>query len=135
MVKAIIMSYSAGFLHDMIQVLNRKAAATSKFGLDGGGIEWEEGPCLHANVDYARGKAAMNAGALDAYAVKIVRMRYNATSVITERSRIKYQGRVFQIIPEMFHPNHYDDTLQFHMQLIVNDKNGKPAPSPSLSDI
>ena len=129
------MGYSAGFLHDMIQVLNRKEAKTSKIGLDGGGIEWEEGPCLHANVDYARGKSAMNAGALDAYAVKIVRMRYNATSVITERSRIKYQGRVFQIIPEMFHPNHYDNTLQFHMQLVVNDKNGKPAPTPSSSDI
>ena len=120
--KAKSMAYSAGFLHDMIQVLNRKEAKTSKFGLDGGGVEWEEGPCLHANVDYTKGKAAMNAGALDAYAVKIVRMRYNATSVITERSRIKYDGRVYQIIPEMFHPNHFDNTLQFHMQLIVNDK-------------
>ena len=64
----------------------------------------------------------MNAGALDAYAVKIVRMRYNATAVINERSRIKFDGRVFQILPETFHPNRLDDTLQFHMQLIVNDK-------------
>ena len=53
------MGYSAGFLHDVIQVLNRKEAKTSKFGIDGGGVEWEEGPCLHANVDYARGKSAM----------------------------------------------------------------------------
>ena len=116
------MGYSAGFLHDMIQVLNRKEAKTSKFGLDGSGVEWEEGPCLHANVDYARGKAAMNAGALDAYAVKIVRMRYNATAVINERSRIKYQEKVYQIIPETFNANHYENTLQFLMQLIVNDK-------------
>jgi head-tail adaptor len=120
--KAKSMAYSAGFLHDIIQPLNRKEAVAGKYGLDSSGIEWEEGPCLHANVDYAKGKAAMNAGALDAYAVKIVRMRYNATSVINERSRIKFDGRVYQIIPEMFHPNHYDDTLQFHMQLIVNDK-------------
>ena len=105
----------------MIQVLNRKEAVPGDYGIDSGGIQWEEGPCLHANVDYAKGKAAMNAGALDAYAVKIVRMRYSATSVINERSRIKYDGRVYQIIPEMFHPNHYDDTLQFHMQLIVNE--------------
>ena len=116
------MGYSAGFLHDIIQPLNRKEAVAGKFGLDSAGIEWEEVGCLHANVDYQRGKSAMNAGSLDAYAVKIVRMRYNATAVINERSRIKYDGRVFQIIPEMFHPNHYDDTLQFHMQLIVNDK-------------
>ena len=105
----------------MIQVLNRKEAVPGDYGIDSGGIQWEEGPRLHANVDYAKGKAAMNAGALDAYAVKIVRMRYSATSVINERSRIKYDGRVYQIIPEMFHPNHYDDTLQFHMQLIVNE--------------
>ena len=114
------MGYSAGFLHDVIQVLNRKEAKTSKFGLDGGGVEWEEGPFLHANVDYAKGKAAMNAGALDVYAVKIVRMRY--TTCFNERSRIKYQGKVYQIIPETFNANHYENTLQFLMQLIVNDK-------------
>ena len=116
------MCYSAGFLHDIIQPLNRKEAVAGKYGLDSAGIEWEEGPCLHANVDYQRGKSAMNAGSIDAYAVKIVRMRYSATAVINERSRIKYQEKVYQIIPEMFHPNHFDDTLQFHMQLIVNDK-------------
>ena len=129
------MSYQAGFLHEIIVPLNRKAATVGKYGVDSGGIQWEEGPCLHANVDYQRGKSAMNAGALDAYAVKIVRMRYNATSVINERSRIKYQGKVYQIIPETFNANHYEDTLQFLMQLIVNDKNGKPAPTPSSSDI
>ena len=116
------MGYTAGFLNEMVVPLNRKEAKADKFGLDSGGIEWEEVGCLHANVDYQRGKSAMNAGSLDAYAVKIVRMRYNATAVINERSRIKYDGRVYQIIPEMFHPNHFDDTLQFHMQLIVNDK-------------
>ena len=116
------MAYESGFRHEIIIPLNRKAATVGKYGVDSGGIQWEEGQPLHANVDYQRGKSAMNAGALDAYAVKIVRMRYSATSVINERSRIKYDGRVYQIIPEMFHPNHYDDTLQFHMQLIVNDK-------------
>ena len=120
--KAKSMAYSAGFLHDIIQPLNRKEALAGKYGLDSAGIEWEEGPCLHANVDYARGKSAMNAGALDAYAVKIVRMRYNATAVINERSRIKYQGKVYQIIPETFNANHYEDTLQFLIQLVVNDK-------------
>ena len=120
--KAKSMAYSAGFLHDIIQPLNRKEAVAGKYGLDSAGVEWEEGQCLHANVDYAKGKAAMNAGALDAYAVKIVRMRYNATAVINERSRIKFDGRVYQIIPETFNANHYENTLQFLMQLIVNDK-------------
>lgn len=116
------MGYSAGFLHDIIIPLNRKEAKVGKYGIDSAGIEWEEGPCLHANVDYAKGKSGMNAGALDVYAVKIVRMRYGATAVINERSRIKYQGKVYQIIPETFNANHYEDTLQFLIQLIVNDK-------------
>jgi head-tail adaptor len=114
------MSYSAGFLHEIIIPMNRKEAKPSKFGLDGGGVEWEEGPCLHANVDYAKGKSAMNAGSLDAYAVKIVRMRW--TNVFNERSRVKYLDKTYQIIPETWNANHRENTLQFLMQLIVNDK-------------
>ena len=114
------MGYSAGFLHDIIQPLNRKEAVAGKFGLDSAGIEWEEGPCLHANVDYAKGKSAMNAGSLDAYAVKIVRMRY--TTAFNERSRVKYLDKTYQIIPETWNANHREDTLQFLMQLVVNDK-------------
>ena len=114
------MGYTAGFLHEMIQVLNRKEAVAGKYGLDSAGIEWEEVGCLHANVDYQRGKSAMNAGSLDAYAVKIVRMRY--TTCFNERSRIKYLDKVYQIIPETFNVNKKENTLQFLMQLIVNDK-------------
>lgn len=110
------MGYSSGFLHEIIIPLNRKEAKVGKYGLDSTGIEWEEGPCLHANVDYQRGKSAMNAGALDAYAVKIVRMRW--TNKINERSRVKYQGKVYQIVPETFNINHRENTLQFLMQLV-----------------
>ena len=114
------MGYSAGFLHDIIQPLNRKEAVAGKFGLDSAGIEWEEVGCLHANVDYQRGKSAMNAGSLDAYAVKIVRMRWN--SIITERSRIQWQGKTYQILPETFNPDRQGNTIQFLCQQIVNDK-------------
>ena len=65
------MGYSAGFLHDIIQPLNRKEAVAGKFGLDSAGIEWENMGCVHANVDWQRGKSGMTAGALDAYGVKI----------------------------------------------------------------
>ena len=111
------MGYSAGFLHDIIQPLNRKEAVAGKYGLDSAGIEWEEVGCLHANVDYQRGKSAMNAGSLDAYAVKIVRMRW--TNVFSERSRIQYNGRVYQIIAQTWQENKHDNTLQFLMQQVV----------------
>ena len=114
------MPYSSGFLKDRVTILNRKEAVQGKFGLDSAGIEWEEVGCLHANVDYQRGKSAMNAGSLDAYAVKIVRMRW--TNVFNERSRVKYEDKTYQIIPETWNANHRENTLQFLMQLIVNDK-------------
>ena len=113
------MSYPAGFREDFITPLNRKAATVGKYGVDSAGVTWEEGTPMHANVDYQKGKSAMNAGALDAYAVKIVRM--NFTSTINERSRIKYNGKIYQIMPETFNGNYRKNTLQFLMQL-VNEK-------------
>lgn len=118
----------------MIIPMSRKAATIGKYGVDSGGIQWEEGSPLHAWVDYQRGKSAMNAGALDAYAVKFVRM--NFTDAINERSRIKYDGKVYQIMPETFNGSYRKNTLQFMMQLVVNDKSAPaPAPTPSSSDI
>ena len=113
------MSYQAGFREQIITPLNRKAATVGKYGVDSAGVTWEEGTPMHANVDYQKGKSAMNAGALDAYAVKIVRM--NFTSAINERSRIKYDGKIYQIMPETFNGNYRQNTLQFLMQL-VNEK-------------
>jgi head-tail adaptor len=113
------MAYTSGLLRFVIQVQNRKAAQGSQFGIDGDGIEWQDGDILHANVTWAKGVKAMNAGALDAYTVAEVRMRW--TDKITMRSRVKFEGNVYQIIPETFHPDKMENTLQFHMQLIVND--------------
>ena len=123
------MAYQSGIREQFIIPLNRKSATVGKYGVDSGGITWEEGQPLHAFVDYNRGKSAMNAGALDSYSVKIVRM--NWTDMLNERSRVKYNGKVYQILPETFNGHFRKNTLQFLMQLIVNDKNGKPQPSSS----
>ena len=125
------MSYPAGFREDFITPLNRKAATVGKYGVDSAGVTWEEGTPMHANVDYQKGKSAMNAGALDAYAVKIVRM--NFTSTINERSRIKYNGKIYQIMPETFNGNYRQNTLQFLMQL-VNEKEQQTPKSNEKED-
>ena len=85
------MAYSSGFLKDLVKILNRKEAQQGKFGLDSAGIEFEPAATVWANVDWQKGKTAMTAGALDAYGVKIVRMRWN--NIINERSRIEWQGK------------------------------------------
>ncbi len=114
------MAYSSGILKDIVTILNRKDAVQGKFGLDSAGIEWEDMGCVHAYVDWQKGKSAMNAGALDAYGAKIVRMRWN--NIITERSRIQWHGKTYQILPETFNPDHQGNTIQFLCQQIVNDK-------------
>ena len=114
------MAYSTGLLKDRVTILNRKEAVQGKFGLDSAGIEWEDMGSVWASVDWQKGKSGMTTGALDAYGVKIVRMRWN--SIITERSRIQFEDRTYQILPETFNPSRQENTIQFLCQQIVNDK-------------
>lgn len=114
------MAFTSGFLKDRVTILNRKEAQQGKFGLDSAGIEWENMGCVHANVDWQKGKSGMTAGALDAYGVKIVRMRWN--NIVTERSRIQWHGKTYQILPETFNASRQENTIQFLCQQIVNDK-------------
>ena len=125
------MGYSSGFLNKRILVQNRKAAVQSKFGIDSNGPEYEDTVCLHANVGWKKGLGGLHEGALDVYGVVEVRMRW--TNQVNERSRIVYEGRTYQIIPETFHPDRQDNTIQFLAQVIINDKT--PAPTPSNSDL
>lgn len=114
------MAYTSGMMKHLIVVQNRKAATSSRYGIDGAGIEWENTCEVWAAVDWAKGVYAMRVGALDAYAVVIVRCRW--TDIITMRSRIVYQGQTYQILPDTFHADPQANTIQFHAQLIINDK-------------
>lgn len=104
----------------MIEVLNRKEQTVGRFGIDSTGVEWKSNGWLHADVSWAKGKQAMNAGALDVYGVILVRM--NWTDAVNMRSRIVWRGQTYQILAESFHDDFHDNTIQFHAQLIINDK-------------
>ena len=114
------MAYTSGLLKDRVTILNRTEAQQGRFGLDSAGVEFEPAGTVWASVDFAKGKGAMNASALDAYAVKMVRMRWN--NIVNERSRILYGGKTYQILPETFNADHQGNTIQFLCQQIINDK-------------
>lgn len=114
------MAYSSGILKHRVTILNRREATDSKFGLDAAGIEFAPVATVWASVDWVKGKQAMNAGALDVYGVIMIRMRYN--SVITERSRIVYGGKVYQILGDTFHADRQENTIQFQAQQVVNEE-------------
>ena len=118
------MAYTAGLLKHRVTILNRTEAQQGRFGLDSAGVEFESAGTVWASVDFAKGKGAMNAGALDVYGVVMIRMRWN--SAVNERSRIIYGGKTYQIIGETFHSDRQENIIQFHAQQIINDK---PAPS------
>jgi SPP1 family predicted phage head-tail adaptor len=113
------MAYSTGLLKDRVNILNRKEAQQGKFGLDSAGIEFEPAGTVWAEVTWAKGKQAMNVGALDVYGVIMVRMRWN--SIVNDRSRIMYEGKTYQILGDTFHAQRQDNTIQFHAQLIVKE--------------
>ena len=113
------MGYSTGMLDKWVTILNRKEARTSAFGLDGGGIEWQKVDGAWANVAGAKGLKALNAGAIDVYLMRQVRMRY--TPYLTDRSRIKYDGKTFQVVEGTVNADQRANTIQFLMQLIIND--------------
>ena len=114
------MAYTSGLLKHRVTILNRTEAQQGKFGLDSAGVEFESAGTVWSSVDWAKGKGAMNAGALDVYGVVIIRMRWN--TIVNERSRILYEGKTYQIIGETFHADRQDNTIQFQAQQVVNDK-------------
>ena len=123
------MAYSSGFLKHRITIQNRKAATMGKFGLDSSGMEFENTCTLWASVDWQRGKGGMHEGALDSYGVVLVRIRW--TNKVNERSRMVFDGRTYQIIPETFHSDYQGNIVQFMAQVIINDKNPVQPPVSS----
>ncbi len=113
------MTYSTGLLQDRVVVKNRTTTTTGKYGIDSSGVTWEESGCVWANVGWAKGKNALNAGAIDAYSVIMVRMRWN--DIVTVRSRIVYDGQTYQVIPETLHADKRENTIQLNAQLVIND--------------
>ena len=82
--------FASGLRRFRIKVLNRTQAEMGAFGLDSSELEWQESGEVWADVNWTKGKAAMSAGALDAYAVKMVRINWNEFT--NERSRIVWEG-------------------------------------------
>ena len=113
------MAYSTGILRNRVTILNRTEATQGRFGLDSSGVEFETAGTVWAEVTWAKGKQAMNAGALDVYGVIMVRMRYN--TIVNDRSRVMYGGKTYQILGDTFHPQRQDNTFQFHAQLVVKE--------------
>lgn len=112
--------YSSGMRKDRVAIINRKARKIGKYGIDSAGVEWEQVGEVWASVTWTKGLRAMTEGAVDAYAVVLVRMNYNC--IITSRSRIGYDGDIYEAIPETFHVDRAANIVQFTAHVVIDER-------------
>lgn len=80
-------------LDQIVEIHNLTTQVADKFGAGSG--QYTFAAAVHANVKYSKGTKSLREGALEAYDVLLIRMRWNA--VICRTSRIVHDGRTWQI--------------------------------------
>lgn len=110
------MSYSSGKMDMRVGILNRDADTEGQFGRNSGGISYSLAATVRAWVDWDKGLRALREGAMEAYEVIMVRMRYNC--IVNRDSRIQWNGRTYQIMS--LHADYRQNTIQITAQEIVS---------------
>lgn len=85
------MAYSSGMLNKRVEILNKVTA--EEFGST---TKYEPVACVWADVTWSKGTKSLREGALDAYDVVLVRMRWN--TIVTRDSRLRHDGKTYQIL-------------------------------------
>ncbi|MCQ2224058.1 MAG: head-tail adaptor protein [Bacteroidaceae bacterium] len=104
------MAYDKGFLNKRITILNRKGVTTEHGAKKGESYEPDGAP-IFANVDFLKGKKALMEASLDALSSYIVRTAWHDR--LTDKSRILWKGKVYQIDPPR--GDREKDEMQFTM--------------------
>lgn len=102
------MAYSTGILKDRVAVATRTAATTGAFGKDSAGITYTLLGEFWASVTWTKGVKSMREGALDAYDVVMMRMRYDED--INRDCLILYDDHWYEI--ESFHRDYQENIIQ-----------------------
>lgn len=87
------MAYTSGILNKRVEILNKVAPEGSTFGTT---TKYEPVACVWADVTWSKGTKSLREGALDAYDVVLVRMRWN--TIVTRDSRLRHDGKTYQIL-------------------------------------
>ena len=102
------MTYPASILKKRITVLNRTTAKVGDYGKNSAGTTYTPAATLWAAIHWTKGQKAMREGALDAYDVVMIRLRYHPT--VNRQSIIAHARKYYEI--ESFHADEQDNTIQ-----------------------
>ena len=90
------MSYSTGLLKDRVEILVRQRATSGERGRGSGEPVFEVATSVWGAVTWTKGARAMQEGALEAYDVVMIRMRWN--DIVNRDCRLRSGGKTYQIL-------------------------------------
>lgn len=90
------MAYSSGMLKDRVEIFVRQRATTGERGRGSGEPVFEAAVCVWGAVTWTKGARPMQEGALEAYDVVMVRMRWN--NIVNRDCRLRSGGKTYQIL-------------------------------------
>jgi len=90
------MAYSSGMLKNRVEILTRQRATSGGRGRGSGEPVFETAACVWAAVTWTKGARPMQEGALEAYDVVMIRMRWN--DIVNRDCRLRSGGKTYQIL-------------------------------------
>jgi len=107
------MAYSSGLLNKKIAIwaVNRDNQ-TGKAGRGSAGVKYDCLGCVWGAITWSKGMRAMREGALEAYDVVMIRMRWN--SLVDKDSRLTCEGKTYQIL--QFNSDRRENQIQITAQ-------------------
>lgn len=90
------MAYSSGMLKDRVEILTRQRATSGSRGRGSGEPTFDAVGTVWASVTWTKGARPMQEGALEAYDVVMIRMRWN--DIVNRDCRLRSGGKTYQIL-------------------------------------
>ena len=111
------MAYSSGLLDSRAEILQRNKQTAGSRGRGSNEPTYTNAGTVWANVKWTKGMRPLQEGALEAYDVVMIRMRWN--SLVDHDCRIRCGGKVYQIIQLN------EDKRDNQIQVIAQEVTGK----------
>lgn len=90
------MGYSTGILNKRVTILTRERATGGERGRGSGEPTFTPNCTVWASLTWTKGARAMQAGALEAYDVVMIRMRWHPA--VNRDCRFQCEGKTYQVL-------------------------------------
>ena len=125
------MSYNTGMLNKRVEVLRRCRREAGQRGRGSQEATFEVAGSRWASVTWTKGARALQEGALEAYDVVMIRMRWN--TLVDKDCRIRCEGKVYQVL--QLNDDKKENQVQILAQEVVGDTVVVTVPPYSVGEL